>query len=212
MGLLNVIRRLALRAQASMREIARRTGLSRITIKNDLKAGTVEPEYVVPERPSKLDPFADKLAAWLKTETAKSRKQRRTLSKRVSPTCLIRFERNRYSVPASFANRPVSLRVCPDRLAVVLKARLWRDAAEGQILCEHQRLIQRSHHLPNRTIHDWRHYLAVIQSKPGALRNGAPLRSCRPASGASRSTCCDAPVATGRWSISWWASLRLPCA
>lgn len=32
-------------------------------------------------------------------------------SKRVSPTCLISFERNRYSVPASFANRPVSLRV-----------------------------------------------------------------------------------------------------
>jgi transposase len=27
-------------------------------------------------------------------------------SKRVSPTCLITFERNRYSVPASFANRP----------------------------------------------------------------------------------------------------------
>jgi hypothetical protein len=32
-------------------------------------------------------------------------------SKRVSPTCLINFERTRYSVPASFANRPVSLRV-----------------------------------------------------------------------------------------------------
>lgn len=30
-------------------------------------------------------------------------------SERVSPTCLISFERNRYSVPASFANRPVSL-------------------------------------------------------------------------------------------------------
>jgi hypothetical protein len=29
--------------------------------------------------------------------------------KRVSPTCLISFERNRYSIPASFANRPVSL-------------------------------------------------------------------------------------------------------
>lgn len=27
------------------------------------------------------------------------------LSKRVSPTCLISFERNRYIVPASFANR-----------------------------------------------------------------------------------------------------------
>ena len=29
-------------------------------------------------------------------------------SKRVSPTCLISFERNRYSVPASYANRPVN--------------------------------------------------------------------------------------------------------
>jgi hypothetical protein len=48
-------------------------------------------------------------------------------------------------------------------------------AAEGQILCEHTRLIQRSHHLPPRTIYDWRHYLAVIQRKPGALRNGAPF-------------------------------------
>lgn len=35
-------------------------------------------------------------------------------SKRVSPTCLITFERNRYSVPASFANRPVSLRIYPE--------------------------------------------------------------------------------------------------
>src|SRR5690606_14118295 len=39
-------------------------------------------------------------------------------TKRVSPTCLINFERNRYSVPASFANRPVSLRVYPERLVV----------------------------------------------------------------------------------------------
>jgi hypothetical protein len=83
---------------------------------------------------------------------------------------LISFERNRYSVPASFANRPVCLRVYPDRLVIVLKARLWRDAAEGQILCEHVRVIQRSHQLPPRTIYDWRHYLAVLQRKPGALR------------------------------------------
>jgi len=87
-------------------------------------------------------------------------------TKRVSPTCLIHFERNRYSVPASFANRPVSLRVYPDRLIV---------AAEGRILCEHVRVIERSHHLPGRTIYDWRHYLAVIQRKPGAPRNGAPF-------------------------------------
>jgi transposase len=86
-------------------------------------------------------------------------------AKRVSPTCLVHFERNRYSVPASFANRPVSVRVYPNKIAI---------AAEGQILCEHLRRINRSH-LPGRTIYDWRHYLAVIQRKPGALRNGAPF-------------------------------------
>lgn len=87
-------------------------------------------------------------------------------SKRVSPTCLITFERNRYSVPASFANRRVSLHVYPDRLVVV---------AEGQTVCTHARIIERSHHKPGRVIYDWRHYLAVIQRKPGALRNGAPF-------------------------------------
>ncbi len=94
------------------------------------------------------------------------------LSKHVSPTCLISFERNRYSVPASFANRPVSLRIYPDRLVV---------AAEGSILCEHARVIQRNHKLLLRTIYDWRHYLAVVQRKPGALRNGAPFLELSPA-------------------------------
>ena len=87
-------------------------------------------------------------------------------TKRVSPTCLVHLDRTRYSVPASFANRPVSVRVYPERIAI---------AAEGQILCEHQRIIERSHHQPPRTVYDWRHYLAVIQRKPGALRNGAPF-------------------------------------
>ena len=87
-------------------------------------------------------------------------------SKRVSPTCLVHLERNRYSVPASFANRPVSLRVYPDRIVV---------AAEGRIVCEHRRIVQRSHNRQGQTVYDWRHYLAVVQRKPGALRNGAPF-------------------------------------
>jgi hypothetical protein len=37
-------------------------------------------------------------------------------AKRVSPTCLVHLDRNRYSVPASFANRPVSVRVYPERI------------------------------------------------------------------------------------------------
>jgi transposase len=87
-------------------------------------------------------------------------------TKRVSPTCLVHFERNRYSVPASYANRPVSLRVYAHRLVV---------AAEGQIVCEHLRIIDRRHDTAGQTVYDWRHYLAVLQRKPGALRNGAPF-------------------------------------
>lgn len=86
-------------------------------------------------------------------------------TKRVSPTCLVHFERNRYSVPASFANRPVSLRIYADRLVV---------ATEGQVIAEHRRVIQRDHR-SGVTRYDWQHYLSVIQRKPGALRNGAPF-------------------------------------
>jgi transcriptional regulator with XRE-family HTH domain len=79
MGLLNIIRKLRLRLGLPIREIARRTGLSRNTVKKYLKAGTIEPVFARPERSSKLEPFAKKLAGWLKAEAGKSRKQRRTL-------------------------------------------------------------------------------------------------------------------------------------
>ena len=87
-------------------------------------------------------------------------------SKRVSSTCLVTFETNRYSVPASFANRVVSLRVYADKLVVV---------AEAQVIAEHIRVITRDHSVKGKTVYDWRHYLSVVQRKPGALRNGAPF-------------------------------------
>ena len=87
-------------------------------------------------------------------------------SKRVSSTCLITFEHNRYSVPASFANRVISLRVYPERLVIV---------AEAQMVAEHVRVFSRDKRPPGQTIYDWRHYLSVAQRKPGALRNGAPF-------------------------------------
>jgi len=79
MGLLNIIRRMFLREKLSIREIRRRTGLSRNTIAKYLNAGTVEPTFTTPGRVSKLDPFAKKLTGWLKTEAGKSRKQRELL-------------------------------------------------------------------------------------------------------------------------------------
>ena len=104
MALLSVIRRWALRDQLPIREIARRTGLSRNTIRKYLRAGTVEPAFRVPERPSKLDPFADKLSAWLKTEAGKSRKERRTLKQMHADLVALGYEGS-YGRVAAFARK-----------------------------------------------------------------------------------------------------------
>jgi hypothetical protein len=70
-------------------------------------------------------------------------------------------------------NRPVSVRTYPERIVV---------AAEGQLVCEYRRVFTRSNEPKSATkVYDWRHYLAVIQRKPGALRNGAPFAELPPA-------------------------------
>lgn len=68
MALLSVIRRWHFQEHLSIRKICRRSGLSRNTIRKYLRLNGVEPKFKVPERRSKLDPFADRLSAWLKTE------------------------------------------------------------------------------------------------------------------------------------------------
>ena len=73
MALLSVIRRWHFRQDVPIREIERRTGLSRNTIRKYLRADAVEPKFKVPDRPSKLDPFAEKLAGWLRQEAVKTR-------------------------------------------------------------------------------------------------------------------------------------------
>ena len=79
MGFLSVIRRWALRDKMPIREISRRTGLSRNTVKKYLREGIVEPKFKTPPRPTKLDPYADRLSSWLVAQTRKSRKERRTV-------------------------------------------------------------------------------------------------------------------------------------
>lgn len=78
MDILSVIRRWALRDKLPIREISRRTGLSRNTIRRYLRAGIVEPKFKAPSRPSKLDPYAEKLSGWLLAQQRKPRKERRT--------------------------------------------------------------------------------------------------------------------------------------
>lgn len=88
---LSVIRRWALREQMSIREISRRTGLARNTVKKYLRAGDEEPRYARRASSSKLDPYADKLSTWLSIEATKSRKQRRTLLQLHTP-CRLRLD------------------------------------------------------------------------------------------------------------------------
>ena len=68
MELLSVIRRWHYRDHFSIREISRRTGLSRNTVRKYLRSDTVEPKFNIPGRPSKLDPYADKLSQMLRQE------------------------------------------------------------------------------------------------------------------------------------------------
>jgi transcriptional regulator with XRE-family HTH domain len=99
---LSVIRRWALREQLSIREIARRTGLSRNTIRKYLPSDTKAPQYKVRTSSSLLDPFAAKLGGWHKTETSKSRKQRRTLKQMHADLVALGYEGS-YSSVAAFA-------------------------------------------------------------------------------------------------------------
>jgi hypothetical protein len=80
---------------------------------------------------------------------------------RVSRTCLVSVQRNRYSVPCELAGQPVSLRLYPERIEVV--------AAET-VVASHARLLER-----DQTRYDWRHYIPLAERKPGVLRNGAPF-------------------------------------
>lgn len=81
--------------------------------------------------------------------------------RRVSSQCLVSADRNRYSVPATWANQVVSVRLSADRIRIV---------ANDDIVAEHPRCFGRG-----QLICDPWHYLPVIEHKPGALRHGAPF-------------------------------------
>jgi hypothetical protein len=80
---------------------------------------------------------------------------------RVSSTCLVVLDRNRYSVPAAFAGRAVSVRSTATEVRVV---------ADGAVIAEHARRFGR-----DQLICDPWHYLPILERKPGALRNGVPF-------------------------------------
>ena len=81
--------------------------------------------------------------------------------RRVSSQCLVSADRNRYSVPAQWANQVVSVRLSAARVRIV---------ANENIVADHPRCFGR-----DQLICDPWHYLPVIEKKPGALRHGAPF-------------------------------------
>ena len=80
---------------------------------------------------------------------------------KVTSTCLVNVQRDRYSVPCELADQQVSTRLYPMRDSAV---------AGDAVVARHERLSDRGH-----TSYDWQHYIDLVQRKPGALRNGAPF-------------------------------------
>lgn len=81
---------------------------------------------------------------------------------KVSKLCLVRWDRNAYSVPAEWVGQVVSLRITASQIRVV---------ANDQMIAEHPRCFSYDQMICN----PW-HYLSVLDRKPGALRHGAPFQ------------------------------------
>jgi transposase len=79
MALFGKIRRLHFREGLSISEIARRTSLSRNTLKRWLAAeGGTEPKYQRAPQDHKLTPFEATLRQWLETDRHRPKRERRT--------------------------------------------------------------------------------------------------------------------------------------
>ncbi len=79
MGMLAKIRRMHFRDKIPVREIARRTGLSRNTVRSWLRQPEMtEPAYPARVVPSILDPYKEQLATWLRSDSHRPKRDRRT--------------------------------------------------------------------------------------------------------------------------------------
>ncbi len=84
-------------------------------------------------------------------------------SARVSPSSLVSFDHNRYSVDCRQTGKTVQMRVYATRILIV------RDS---EIVADHVREFGR-----DKTIFNPWHYLPALETKPGALRNGSPFKN-----------------------------------
>jgi Integrase core domain len=84
-------------------------------------------------------------------------------SAKVSSTALVRYRMNDYSVPAAYGFRDVLVKGFVDEVVI---------SCGADEIARHPRIYDRGHF-----VFDPRHYLALLEQKPGALDQAAPLQS-----------------------------------
>ena len=109
---------------------------------------------------------------------------------RVSSLSLVRYRNNDYSVPTAYGHRAVLIRGYVDRVEIV--------CGSEQIAC-HRRSYAREDF-----VFDPLHYLALLEQKPGALDQAAPLAGLATA----RWVRCAASVARSPLGQGWQAGVR----
>ncbi|MBN5380574.1 IS21 family transposase [Serratia marcescens] len=82
-------------------------------------------------------------------------------AQRVSSTCLVTIDRNRYSVPADWAGKVISVRISSNDIIFM---------SEGKEIARHIRSFGRDKFVCN----PW-HYVPILETKPGAIRHGQPF-------------------------------------
>ena len=92
-GTLAKIRRLYFRDKLSIREISRKTGMSRNTVRNWLREpDMIEPKYPVRVVATKLDAYADTLRQWLKADSGRGKRERRTKGQMWQALCELGYQ------------------------------------------------------------------------------------------------------------------------
>ena len=81
---------------------------------------------------------------------------------RVSARSLVRYDRNDYSVPTAYGHRPVLVKGYVEEVVI---------ACGAEIIARHKRSYAREDF-----VFDPLHYLALLEQKPGALDQAAPLQ------------------------------------
>ena len=81
---------------------------------------------------------------------------------RVSSLSLARYRTNYYSVPVAYGHRDVMVWGCVDQVVI---------SCGNEVIAKHPRSYQ-----PDDLVYDPIHYLPLLERKPGALDQAAPLR------------------------------------